>query len=379
MYSLHQFGYMIIDQVRMNAYVETLRHVLRPGDVVVDIGAGTGVFSLIACQMGASRVYAIEANPLIELGPKMAAANGFSDRIVFIHDLSTKVSLPEKADVIIADLRGQLPLYGENVRSMADARKRLLKPGGHIIPHRDKIYATLLASPETYRNHIKEPWLENPYQLDMSSALSLLVHLNIQEREMPVTILLPPQVWATIDYTTREDPNVSATLEWDVDTPGKADFVGMWFDAEFMNGVGYSNAPNSESASIYGRAMLPLERPIDLEPGDHVTLTIKANLVGGSYQYTWLTRIVSGEKIKANFQQSTFFANLFSDIRKRSAGYVPQLNTKGRITQFILNGLQESIPLKEIAVRLQAEFPQQFPDVDEALAMVGSLSATFSK
>ena len=64
-----------------------------PGAVVVDLGSGTGVLGLMACQAGAKRVYSIEESSLIELARDICQANGFADRVRFIKGLSTRVDL----------------------------------------------------------------------------------------------------------------------------------------------------------------------------------------------------------------------------------------------------------------------------------------------
>mgnify|MGYP001184895145 CR=1 FL=1 len=72
---------MIADRVRMDAYVRALRQAVVPGSVVIDIGTGTGIFAMLACQFGARRVYAIEPDDAIQVAREIAAANGFADRI----------------------------------------------------------------------------------------------------------------------------------------------------------------------------------------------------------------------------------------------------------------------------------------------------------
>src|SRR3990172_6538361 len=139
MYGIRDYGFMIADTVRMSAYTEALRAAVKLGDIVVDIGTGTGIFALLACQYGAARVYAIEPNENIQVAKKLAKDNGFLDRIEFLQDISTKVSFIEKADVIISDLRGLLPLFEKNIPALLDARKRILKPGGILIPKRDTL------------------------------------------------------------------------------------------------------------------------------------------------------------------------------------------------------------------------------------------------
>jgi len=94
MYDLNAYGRMMADQVRMDAYVTALRQAVQPGCVVMEIGTGAGIFALLACQCGARRVYAIEPSDAIEVARAAAVANGYADRITFLQDLSTNVTLP---------------------------------------------------------------------------------------------------------------------------------------------------------------------------------------------------------------------------------------------------------------------------------------------
>ena len=98
--------------MRLAAYREALEKAVTPGCVVADIGTGIGIFAVLACQLGARRVYAIEPDPVIEVGREIAADNGVADRIEFIAELSTDISLPEPVDVIVSDLGGVLPING---------------------------------------------------------------------------------------------------------------------------------------------------------------------------------------------------------------------------------------------------------------------------
>jgi len=117
---------MIADEVRMAAHRAAMQRAVRQDSVVVDLGAGIGVMSLIACQLGARRVYAIEPNDLVEVARELAAANGFANRIQVIQEPADRVSLPERADVVVSDLRGMLPFHGLHVPALVDARQRFL-------------------------------------------------------------------------------------------------------------------------------------------------------------------------------------------------------------------------------------------------------------
>src|SRR2546428_8070865 len=134
MYSVADYGTMIADRVRMDAYMQALRSAVKPGAVVVDIGTGTGIFALLACRFGARRVYAIEPNDAIQVAREIARANGYAERIEFLQMISTRAVLPEKADVIVSDLRGGLPLCEINIPCLPKAGPRFLFPAGNLIP-----------------------------------------------------------------------------------------------------------------------------------------------------------------------------------------------------------------------------------------------------
>ena len=124
-YSILQYGQMVGDRTRVDGYFEALRNAIHPGSVVLDIGTGTGIFALLACRLGARKVYAIEPSDAISLARNIADANGCREKIDFLQEMSTKVTLPERADVIVSDLRGILPFCGRHISSIIDAPVRL--------------------------------------------------------------------------------------------------------------------------------------------------------------------------------------------------------------------------------------------------------------
>src|SRR5688572_9108388 len=160
MYSIHSYGQMLADATRMDAYTAALRRAVKPGSVVLDLGCGPGMFALLACQMGVRRVYAVEPDNVIQLAREAAVANGFEHRIEFFQNLSSEITLPEQADVIISDLRGVLPWYQHHIPSIVDARSRFLAPGGILIPRRDVLWAAIVDTPDRYQELVA-PWQSN--------------------------------------------------------------------------------------------------------------------------------------------------------------------------------------------------------------------------
>ena len=372
---------MIADRVRMDACVRALRQVMEPGAVVVDIGTGTGIFAMLACQFGARRVFAIEPDDAIQVAREIAAANGFADRIEFFQERSTKVVLPERSDVIISDLRGVLPLYQHHIFSIADARERLLAPGGRLIPERDALWAAVTEAPEVYRR-VAMPWGDDTHRVDMERARRIVTNTWSKRRIKPEQILLSPQVWATLDYNSVAEPDIGAEIVWTVEHPGTADGLVVWFDATLADGIGFSNGPG-EPELIYGNAYFPLSEPVPLEIGDTVTVALHADLVRDDYVWRWNTRILGHGKaaqVKANFRQSTLAGTPLApqQLRRRADNHVANLNADGAIARAILERMARELRNDEIAREVALQFPHRFPTWQDALAEVGEMATKYS-
>ena len=171
MYTITEYAGMLSDRIRMDAYTRALRESISPGCVVLDIGTGTGVFALLACKLGAERVYAVEPTDAIYLAAEIAKANGYGERVVFLQNESEQVELPEQADVIISDLRGVLPLNERHLPAIMDARGRLLADRGKLIPVSDVMWVAVVEAPDLYRRHVTS-WDESS-DFDMRSVADL--------------------------------------------------------------------------------------------------------------------------------------------------------------------------------------------------------------
>jgi protein arginine N-methyltransferase 1 len=380
MYSVSEFGHMIVDERRTDAYVAALQRAIRQDSVVLDIGTGTGIFAMLACRFGARHVYALEPGDGIQVARKVAQENGYSDRITFIQDLSTRITLPERADVIISDLHGVLPFYGFHIPSIKDARERLLAPGGTLIPQADKIWAVVVSAAEQYGEMVR-PWDANKYGLSMKAARNNVTNTWGRGRVKPDDFLVEPQCCAILDYRTIESPDQSFTLDWVVDHPGTAHGFSAWFDTTVAENICLTNAPGQPEL-VYGHAFFPWTNPVELSEGDRITLYLQAALVGDDYVWRWDTKIFDAQgSVKASYKQSTFYSTLLSvgQLAKQTANYVATLSDDGQVDRFILERMDGSRPLGEIADLLVRDFPGQFTGKNDALGRVGKLAQEYSR
>lgn len=378
-YSLADYGHMVEDPVRMSAYRESMRRHIRPGDVVIDIGTGPGIMAMMACQLGAARVYAIETNGSIETGRRAAARNGFADRIVFHRRMSTELELPERADVLISDLRGQSPLYGEHIPSIADARRRLLKPGAIQLPQRDRLFVGLSRDDTTYRS-VRRPWLENDFNLDLSDGFKPVVNSWHGYSPRYTRSVGVGQCWAEVDYTSAESPNVKGRVSLQVPRGEVINGLELWFEAEVCPGIRYNTGPG-QPEQVYGRGWLPLEREIAADQGDCLDVELSMHLVDGQYVVGWNTQL-RREGIEGPLwacRQSTFHSVVLSPMQQKlmDPRYQPVPTSRSRALRWLLGEFEGTKSVGELAELLLAEHPGVVSDRAQALTFVRESAARY--
>jgi type I protein arginine methyltransferase len=382
MYSLGAYGSMIADRVRIDAYAAALRKTVRAGSIVVEIGTGPGIFAVLACQFGASRVYAIEPAEIVQVAREVAAANGCADKIEFLEELSTRVTLPARADVILSDLRGVLPLFQHHIPAIVDARRRFLAPGGTMIPQEDTLWAAIVEAPKRYEELVG-PWEDNPLGQDLGPARQLAVN-NIEKVSVnPGQLLTAHRLWTTVDYASVENQDVRGELEWTVERAGTGHGIVVWFDTDLAEGVGFSNAPGAPE-TVYGSLFFPWTQPATLAQGQTVCVSLAAKLVENEYVWRWTTCIKPLERSSASvihFEQSQLAGAVLSttQLHRIAADYIPQLSEEGLLRRRAFELMDGRASLEEIAHRLTAEFPRRFSSWQQALSYAGIISQEFSR
>lgn len=382
MYDLIGYGGMIADSVRTDAYARALRGAVKADSAVLDIGTGTGLFALLACRFGARHVYAVEPSDAIAIARDIARANGYAERITFIQGMSQRIMFPEPVDIIVSDVRGVLPLHQRSVQSILDARRRVLAPGGVLIPASDRLMVSLVDAPNLYEKHAL-PWETPIHGLDMSAARRFVSNTWHNGRATPEQLLLAPKRWGELDYATLESPDVKGAVSWTAERSGTAHGLSVWFESELAAGATLSNAPDQPEL-VYGSAFFPLSEPVAVSRGDRIDVALRADLVADRYTWSWNTKIRASDAsgtITANFRQSSFYSLpiLQSQLHKHAASHRPTLTEDGEVALLILQLMNEQRTLEHIARQVCARFRTRFPDFPTALGHVGAFSGEYSE
>jgi len=205
-FTAEMYGRMISDSKRTQAFEQAIQRRLvgRMDWVVVDIGTGPcAILSVFAALAGAKKVYAIEANPamaqlareavaLVEHPDSGAIAPG---TIEVLQGFSTEITLPERADLLVAEIVGSVASEEGMHGTIRDARRRHMKrPNDPLsfIPAR----CQTVAVPASYAEHHKKAcaWTASGPPVRLACSNPWLRPLST------------PQLWEDFAFFEEEEP-----------------------------------------------------------------------------------------------------------------------------------------------------------------------------
>lgn len=281
---------MLHDHRRTGAYLEALAAAVRPGDVVLDIGTGSGVLSVAAARAGARQVYAVEATDIAEVAASVFERNGVADRVTLLRGWSRHVELPEPADVLVAELIGNEPFEEEILETTLDARRRLLKPGARLIPRALTLLARPILLPEAELRQRAfglaaiERW-RDLYHIDFEPLLAVAstepIH-TLTEGEVVATwpAVGPAAVLGAVDLGTFDAPSVRASADLVVHQPGPVNAVAVTFRADLYQGISHTLDPWEWPASSWATSVWVLPEAAVVGPGSVLRVQYHRRVAG---------------------------------------------------------------------------------------------------
>jgi SAM-dependent methyltransferase len=247
---------MIRDRVRTGAFQRAINSVVRPGDVVLDVGAGSGILSVFAARAGAKSVYAVERTTIAVLAHELAAANEVAEIVHVIHGEVMDIELPEPVDVIVSEWLGGFGIDEGMLAPVIAARDRWLKPGGIMIPHTVTAWTALVH--DRYLAETVEFLRDNPFDLKLEGLVEMTVneiiysgtfrHLEAADRRSE-----PARLWTT---NANQIPLAQAQA------PHQAEILLAVHD-------------HGDPPTHWGMTTAPLRSPVELTPGIAVRARVR--------------------------------------------------------------------------------------------------------
>jgi len=139
---------METDEVRNRPYRDVIREAVS-NKVVLELGTGRKALWAVYCaEAGAKRVYAIEANKKAYEASLELVRSRNLENVHMICGFSDQIQLPERCDVLVHDLVGDIGSSEGMIPFIEDAKRRLLVSNAIHIPRRCTTYGVLAEDPK---------------------------------------------------------------------------------------------------------------------------------------------------------------------------------------------------------------------------------------
>jgi SAM-dependent methyltransferase len=297
------------DEVKVDRYRRALAATVEPGATVLDLGTGTGLLALLACEAGAGRVYSVESGPIAAVAETVFERNEVSDRVTLLRGLSTDVRLPEPVDVIVGDQIGGLAYTAGVFTFYEDAARRFLTPGGVAVPERFDLLIAGVENPASRRS--LDTYSEPQHGFDLSALHDLAAHqprvITIEDADEMLTA--PTLV---LSRSSTDATRFRISTELTVTRDGTLDGIAGMFVATMAPGITMSNVPgHPDKMARRWQDLFPVTGPAGVSEGD--TLVVEMQVNPRSYLATWQVT-VEGRRGRTDLGRRSTFEGEILDV-----------------------------------------------------------------
>eukprot|EP00927_Polykrikos_kofoidii_P072929 TRINITY_DN69002_c0_g1_i1.p1 TRINITY_DN69002_c0_g1~~TRINITY_DN69002_c0_g1_i1.p1 ORF type:complete len:407 (+),score=78.95 TRINITY_DN69002_c0_g1_i1:118-1338(+) len=314
--------------------------------IVLDVGAGTCILSIMAARAGAKAVFAVEATDMAVRGRKIVEANGLGKIITVLQGTVETVKLPCKVDIIVSEWMGYFLLRESMLDSVLYARDKFLKPGGALYPS----HATLLLAPVGHCNLLRDKfcsWQEEGqnwskfndemlswYETDFSCVRE---EFMAEQRKYclltgtfvnltPKSLIGPAKPLLELDLSrlTLEEltnPTEPCKCSMRIQRDGPIDGFCGYFDAFFQgssecpveNPITLTTSPTVGTATHWGQQLLGFYPPFQGSRGDILECSMFIRRQERNHRLLWLeTEFLlcsgtGGERVVKDKRQENYF------------------------------------------------------------------------
>ncbi len=357
---LFEHGGYVSDAVKIDAYRRALGNLIRPDDVVIDMGCGSGLLGLLALEAGAARLIAVDSGPILELARETFECNGFGDRVEYHRMHSSKLTLATPADVLVYDQVGGFAHevgLTRNVRDLLD--RGVLKADARIVPGSFDLYVAPVSAPPG--DDPVRPWTTGESGFDFEPF-----HRSAANSPFRLTAkadwLVGPGVHAG-HLDAGDEGNISFEVVTHAETAGNVTGIVGYMRAHLdpEGGVSLTNDPADPGRFDRWNVYHPVEPAIAVEPGDEITMSFTINQRGDLT--TW--RVEGGGETRAASQfQGDFLDPLV--MFDPPGDTVPPLSRDGQCRRAALDALGEGLPFSQLVEMLVRDHGDRFRTHDDA-------------
>jgi len=255
--------------------------------IVLDIGAGQGLLSLLAARAGATHIYGIEKHKTVaSIAQEIIKLNGYEDKITLINKHSYQLTigdggdLPRKADILLSENLDSY-FFGERMLpTVKHAREHLLVPDAQIVPCGGSVYVQFIESNWGFSSKAEvegfnfEPFRH--YRLNTSFSFDFLrhPHVNITAAHRPFQI----------DF--EKDDIMNQQVSWDTEAlaTGAMNAAVVWWHLDVDKEFNFWMGP--DKTTHWEQGLVLLSSDILVKKGDKLKIDVSHDMVSMTFSIT---------------------------------------------------------------------------------------------
>lgn len=267
---------MLNDHDRIAAFANAIKTLDLENKTVLDIGAGTGILSMLSAKQGARHVYACEAMlPIANVANSIVAKNGCQKNITVIpklsHDLQIGKDIPGRIDVLISETI-DCGFVGEGFLSaLAHARQHLLKTDAICVPQHFLLKGGLLSSETIY--HLNRVDTTLGFDVSDFNKFASKSYFPVRLNTWPYSVLSEINTLIDVDLTSASFQPSEKTISFAINQTGELHGVVFWFDVTLVPGIVISNSPQN-TRSHWMQAFACFDKPKWVKRGEKIDLQL---------------------------------------------------------------------------------------------------------
>jgi protein-L-isoaspartate O-methyltransferase len=264
---------LVQDTARHKLYNMAFRRAIRQGSHVLDIGAGTGLFAMMAARAGAAEVVACEANPAVAAAAsEIVTRNNLTNRVRVVakhsSDLEIGIDLMRPVDVLVWDNLARNLIGAGALTAIERAVRCLVRPGARIIPAKGAIRIALAEDKKACRTqmHVVEGF-------DLSAFNRLAApYYRIRVGDERLALRSKPDDLFCFDFQSGGPfPEGRACVSLSA-SGGRVNGIAQWVRLEVEEQAQYENCPFDNRTSSLSALFYPLMQPVEMARGDTLTV-----------------------------------------------------------------------------------------------------------
>jgi protein arginine N-methyltransferase 1 len=368
---LSEHGGYLADHVKMAAYRSALEEVVRPGDRVLDLGAGTGILGLLALRAGAGRVVAVDRGPILQVAREVAAVNGLDGLIDHVRQASTDYVDTDPFDVVVCDQIGGFAYDAGVLEYFADVASRLAHPQTRFVPSGFRLYLAPVSC-DSVRRDI-DFWSTHPEGFDLLPLRLLAENTEYRVGSDSFTRLAPDALVASIDSTSVAA--IRARVEFSTVIPGRLDgLVGM-FEADLSPSVVLTNRPGMSHQFDRWINLYPIATAREVDRGHVIRASVEVRPSSGVA--VWRVEVEDSSGVIATYDHNTFKGQLAGLEDVYAAGSMLPVGQLSRaaVAAEVLEWIEDGSSRRAYAERLLERFPGEFASATSADRFLARLFA----